>query len=469
MTLNSLQFAFFFTIFLAVLLILPKKLRKAWLLLGNTVFYCSSDLRSGVLLLLTAVLTWFCGLKLEKDRKKRIFLIIPVLWTLGTLFFFKFTAPSEKLLRGIGAARLISFRDLIVPLGISFYTLRCISYTAEIARGTIPAERNPFDVLIYVSFFPQIISGPIERPGRFFRDLDRFGKSSLYDPERLRRGFLLVVWGLFQKLVLAERLAVISASIFSRFELCGFWELLAASASYTLQIYCDFSGYSDMSRGVSAMTGFSSVRNFARPYLAADIKSFWRRWHITLTSWLTDYIYIPLGGSRKGLIRKYLNIITVFLVSGLWHGSTLNFVFWGLLHAFFQIIQDLWQRTGKHLPRPAARILTLGAVNFAWIFFNSGGLNRGFRIVRQMFTHFGVSSMADIGIVPGDLFVLGAGLMILLIADLMHEKGHSIHEKAEALPLPLRWLLILGLLWSVIMLGIYGVGYDTGSFIYAQF
>ena len=469
MVFNSLQFALFFSIFLAVLLILPKKLRKVWLLSGNVLFYFSWNRPACVLLLVSALLAWFCGFEAEKHRRNRVFILIQVLWAVGWLFFFKFIGPANMILRRAGAGGLISLRDLIVPVGISFYMLRCIGYTADAAHGKISARKNPLDVVIYVSFFPQIISGPLERPSHFFADLRSFSEKDLFCAERIRNGFLLIFWGLFQKLVLSERLAVMVTSLYSNFESRGFWELLAASVAYTLQIYCDFSGYSDMSRGIAGMLGFSSMRNFSQPYFASDIKAFWRRWHISLTSWLTDHIYIPLGGSRKGIPRKYVNIIIVFLISGLWHGSTLNFVFWGLLHAFYQIMQDLWQRTGRHLPRLLSGTITLAAVNFAWIFFNSGGLNRGIRIVRRMFTHYSFPASFETGMIPGNLIVLIIGLVILFIVDLLHEKGISVNKGIASLPLPLRWLIFLGLLWAVIMLGIYGVGYDTSSFIYAQF
>ncbi|MBQ6503975.1 MAG: MBOAT family protein [Flexilinea sp.] len=477
MALNSLSFAAFFLIFLAVLLILPKKLRKIWLLAGNCMFYLSWERWSIVLLLLSSLMVWECGLLMSRqgsdngnrslDRRKTLFLVLPVVWNVGLLVFFRYTGLIGSLL---GRAEIpFSAQTILVPLGLSFYTLRCIGYVADVYRGKMDAVRNPLDVLIYVSFFPQIISGPIEQPMRFFSELEAFGEKNLRNFEPIWQGFLLFVWGLFQKIVLAERLSVITARYFGDFQQYGFWELLVASLAYTLQIYCDFGGYSDMSRGIARMIGFSTMRNFRQPYLAAGIKNFWRRWHISLTSWLTDHVYIPLGGSRKGSLRKYLNILIVFAASGLWHGSTLNFVFWGLLHAVFQIAEDLWNRTGRKLPVWLLRIITLAEVNFAWIFFNAGGLNRGFRIIRQMFSRFTFPEAFDTGLIPGNLFVLGVGLGILLTVDMLHERGAAIQQKAAALPLPLRWLIILGLFWSVIMLGIYGVGYDTTGFIYAQF
>lgn len=472
MVLNSLKFALFFLIFLAVLLFVPKKLRKPWLFLGNCLFYLSWERWSAVLLLLSVLMVWGTGL-LGKDRerisgkKRALLLALPVLWNLGLLIFFRFTGLIGSVFGRIGLPFSVS--SILAPLGISFYTLRCISYAAEIYQGRMEPVRNPVDVFLYVSFFPQIISGPVEKPERFFAELEAFRQKDLRDSGSLLRGFLLFVWGLFQKIVLAERLSMITNRVFPNYETHGFWMLLTASFAYTFRIYCDFGGYSDMSRGIAGMMGFSTMRNFRQPYLAAGIKAFWRRWHISLTDWLTDYVYIPLGGNRKGMLRKYVNILIVFAVSGLWHGSTLNFLFWGLLHGVFQITEDLWTRTGRRLPGWLARIITFLEVNFAWIFFNAGGLNRGFRFIRQMFTDFTLPAVWDPGLVPGNLAVLCGGLLILLTVDLLHERGVSIQQKTAVLPLPLRWLLYLALFWSVIMLGIYGVGYDTTGFIYASF
>ena len=483
MVLNSLKFAVFFLIFLAVLLTVPKKLRKPWLLAGNCLFYLSWEKWSGILLLLSVLVVWGCGRLLKSretddgirnsHRKEIIFLLLPLVWNVGLLVFFRYAGLIGPLFGRIGMP--FSAADILAPLGISFYTLRCISYVAEIFRGRLEPQ-SLTDVFLYVSFFPQIISGPIEKPGSFFAELEKFRQTDLRDSGRILRSFLLFVWGLFQKIVLAERLSMITNHIFPNFQNHGFWELFAASLAYTLQIYCDFGGYSDMSRGIAGMMGFSAMRNFRQPYLACGIKSFWRRWHISLTDWLTEYVYIPLGGNRKGLLRKYVNILIVFAVSGLWHGRTLNFLFWGLLHGVFQIAEDLWTRLTKSKSiddrfgsRLLSRFITLLAVNFAWIFFNAGGLNRGFRIVRQMFSRLTLPAAWDLGLIPGNLVVLGAGLLILLVVDVLHERGISIHQKTAALPLPLRWLLYLGLFWSVIMLGIYGVGYDTTGFIYAQF
>ena len=467
MVLNSLRFALFFLIFGAVLLLLPGKLRKYWLLLGNAVFYLSWGGSGAILLLFSILVVWACGLGIERRGKKRLLLVLPVLWNAALLLFFKYSGLFGKVLTRAGAAFLPNVTDIIVPLGISFYTLRCISFVTAVYRGTLPAKRSLADTALYVSFFPQMISGPIEKPEPFFRELEAFETKALWDPRRIRRGGLLFVWGLFKKLVLAERLVIITTGVFSNFQSFGFREILLASIAYTLQIYCDFSAYSDMSRAVSAMISFSTMRNFRQPYLAAGIRDFWRRWHISFSAWLTDHVYIPLGGSRRGVLRRYFNILVTFFVSGMWHGDTLNFIFWGLLHGCFQITEDLRIRAGIRFPKWLSHIILLAEVNFAWIFFNAGGLNRGFRIIRQMFTRW--SAPMEPLMVPGNWVVLGVGLLILAAVDILQEKHIAIFDRAEAMPLPLRWLLYLGLIWSVIMLGIYGVGYDTSGFIYAQF
>ena len=315
MVLNSLSFALFFLIFLGILLVLPGKARKPWLFLGNCLYYFSWERRAFLLLLLSAWMIWACGMAMERYTKKKPFLVIPVVWNVLLLLVFRYAGLLDGLFHPAGEPGLISFSRLAAPVGISFYTLRCISYMADVYRGTIPAEKSFLNVFLYVSFFPQIISGPIERPGNFFRELSAFETVPLRNFERIRRGFLLFVWGLFQKIVIAERLAVAASTVLSDFTAFGFWELLIGTAAYLLQVYCDFAGYSDMSRGISAMMGFSTMRNFRQPFLAPGIRSLWRRWHIGLTSWLTDYVYIPLGGSRKGLLRKYLNITAAFLLS----------------------------------------------------------------------------------------------------------------------------------------------------------
>ncbi len=469
MVLNSLSFALFFLIFLGILLILPKKARKPWLLLGNCLYYFSWESRAFLLMLLSAGMIWACAAALERSGKRKIFLVIPVFWNVLLLLVFRYTGLLSAIFARIGSTGMLSFSRLAAPVGVSFYTLRCISYMVDVYRGTIPAETSFLNVFLYVSFFPQIISGPIERPGNFLRELAAFERKPLWDPERIRCGFLLFVWGLFQKIVLTERLAVVASAMFSRFTEFGFWEILVGSVAYTVQIYCDFGGYSEMSRGISAMIGFSTMRNFRQPFLAPGIRSLWRRWHVALTSWLTDYVYIPLGGSRKGLLRKYINIGIAFLLSGIWHGSTLNYAFWGLLNAGFQIIEDLWERRGIRMPGILGRIIALSEMNFACIFFGAGGLMRGFRIVRQMFSRFTFPVSWNLGLIPGNWVVLILGLCILLAVDILHERGVGIHVRVRSLPLPLRWALLLGLFWSVILLGIYGVGYDTAGFIYTKF
>ena len=256
--------------------------------------------------------------------------------------------------------------------------------------------------------------------------------------------------------------------------------MFTASVLFAIQIYCDFGGYTNIARGAAQVMGFSLMQNFRQPYFATSIKEFWRRWHISLTSWFTDYLYIPLGGNRKGLLRKYWNILIVFAVSGLWHGASWHFVVWGIIHALYQIIGDLKNRVfqkfsaGKHTTESFSKKLGRGCITFllvdiAWVFFAAGGVSHALGIFRQMAAVFATTNFTEIGLDQGNWFVLLMGVAVLLIVDLFHEKGKSIFNIMSSQTLWYRWGLYLGLIWGTIMLGIYGVAYDTSQFIYFQF
>ena len=248
---------------------------------------------------------------------------------------------------------------------------------------------------------------------------------------------------------------------------------------FTFQIYCDFSGYTNIARGAAQVMGFSLTNNFRQPYLAVNIKDFWRRWHISLTSWFTDYLYIPLGGNRKGTLRKYLNIFIVFSISGLWHGASWNFVVWGILHGIFLILNDIKDHLTQFKENPAKKlsrwkkilsiIATFIIADFAWIFFVSKNLSQAIGIIKQMSTIWKTSSLTKLGLDGTDWNALLFGIIILFVVDSIHENNKSIFKNVANLNIVLRWLLYLGLIWSTIMMGIYGAAYDTSTFIYFQF
>lgn len=347
-------------------------------------------------------------------------------------------------------------------------------------RGDIKAEKNILRYALFVSFFPQLVAGPIERSGNLLRQIQQVRGARLWNYERIRDGILLMFWGYFQKLVIADRVSLLVNQVYEHYENYGFLEVMIATVLFAFQIYCDFGGYTNIARGAAKVMGFSLMQNFYQPYLATSIKDFWRRWHISLTSWFTDYLYIPLGGNRKGTIRKYFNIIIVFSISGLWHGASWHFVAWGLLHAFYQIAGDLKNRVMKariadgtrresFSRKLGKRIVTFALVDIAWVFFAADSLPHVYHIFRQMFTTFQTTSIWDIGLDRGNWTLLVLGIIILMMVDIFHENGKSIFAFVGRQTLWFRWGLYLGLIWGVILFGIYGIGYDTGQFIYFQF
>lgn len=369
--------------------------------------------------------------------------------------------------------------DLLLPVGISFYTFQALSYTLDVYNKHIKAEKNIFKYALFVSFFPQLVAGPIERSGNLLNQIQNIRYMKLWNYERIRDGLLLMFWGFFQKLVIADRASILVNQVYNNYSKYGFLELSVASFLFAFQIYCDFGGYTNIARGAAQVMGFSLMQNFRQPYLAVNIKDFWRRWHISLTSWFTDYLYIPLGGNRNGKFRKYINILLVFSISGLWHGANWNFVIWGILHAVYQIIGDIKIEVAKKRntdapktsfsQRLGKRIITFFLVDIAWIFFASNDLKHSFNILRQMLSVLQTTSLYEIGLDRGNWFMLCLGITILFIVDLIHERKQSVFYLISQQTIWFRWTLYLGLIWCVIMFGIYGVGYDASQFIYFQF
>ena len=349
MLFNSIDFLVFFPIVVSVFFIIPKKLRYLWLLVASYYFYMSWQPKYALLIALSTVITYASGILIERYRKQnkptvmKLCVAGSLISNLGILCLFKygnfilFNLTSFASALGITVAN--RHLDLLLPVGISFYTFQALSYTIDVYRGDtddgIRVEKNIFKYALFVSFFPQLVAGPIERSKNLLRQIQNIEYIPVWNFDRVRDGFFLMIWGLFQKLVIADRASLLVNNVVNHYQKYGFIELLIAMILFAFQIYCDFGGYTNIARGAAQVMGFSLTNNFRQPYLAVNIKDFWRRWHISLTSWFTDYLYIPLGGNRKGTFRKYLNIFIVFSISGLWHGASWNFVVWGVLHGIF--------------------------------------------------------------------------------------------------------------------------------------
>ena len=490
MLFNSFDFLVFFPVVVAVFFVIPRKSRSVWLLLASYYFYMSWNPRYALLIALSTVITYACGLSIElcaargfASSVKKLCVAASLIFNLMILCVFKYAnfllANLDGVLAELGFSVINRRLDLLLPVGISFYTFQALSYTIDVYRGRLPAEHHFIRYALFVSFFPQLVAGPIERSGNLLRQIQQIESIRVWDFDRVRDGLLLMLWGLFQKLVIADRAALLVSNVINNYWEYGFLELSVAAVLFAFQIYCDFGGYSDITRGAAKVMGFSLVRNFRQPYLATSIQQFWRRWHISLTSWFTDYLYIPLGGNRKGLLRKYLNILAVFAVSGLWHGASWNFVAWGLIHAAYQIVGDCCDRFKKRLPvirtpdsfskRLRRRLFTFLLVDIGWVFFISSGFRHAIAVFRQMFTVFQTTSIYALGLDSVNWMILLSAIVLLLITDIAHEKGLSVFSWVNHQEFYFRWILYLGLIWAIIMFGIYGVAYDSSQFIYFQF
>lgn len=488
MVFNSIDFLIFFPFVVAVYFIIPSKIRYIWLLVASYYFYMGWNPKYAILIAVSTVITYMSSLLIEffhgKDQYKleKLCLWGSLISNLSILGLFKyanfFLSNLSRVLIYVGFAPIDRRLDLLLPVGISFYTFQALSYTLDVYKGKIGAERNLLKYALYVSFFPQLVAGPIERSVNLLPQLQNIDNIKVWDYERVKKGLLLMMWGLFQKLVIADRASLLVDIVINNYSYYGFFEISIAIFLFAIQIYCDFGGYTNIAIGAARVMGFSLMNNFKQPYLAMNIKEFWRRWHISLTSWFTDYLYIPLGGNRKGNIRKYLNILVVFGISGLWHGASWNYVAWGIIHAVFQIIGDMKNnkiiKTQNYEDISLSRrirkcIGTFVLVDFAWIFFVCGSLSHALKLIKQMLLCFQTTGIYEIGLDRGNWCFLMFGIFILLLVDILHEKNVSIFKLVDSQEVWFRWMLYLGLIWTIIIFGIYGVAYDTSTFIYFQF
>lgn len=481
----------FFAAVLAVYYLFPAKRRWLWLLFASYVFYMSVNPWMALLLGGSSLWTWFAGLRIEgqqaagqkggregfseKGLKKRAggWLLGGILPVLAVFFLFKyadfFVRPAVSLLAWMGMGVEPLALRLVMPLGISYYTFKLLSYLVDVYRGKAPAQRHAGLLLLYTSFFPQILSGPIERSSVLFSQFQR----PVFDRELFAQGMGRIVLGLFKKMVIANRLSSYVNLIFA--EPFGYPALAAWMAAffYAIQLYADFSGYSDLALGMSDCMGIRCRENFSTPYFSAGIKEFWSRWHISLSSWLRDYIYIPLGGNRVSKARKNGNLFAAFLVSGLWHGNTWNFLFWGALHGVWNIAgsrkepKNRWQRFWKTL-------VTFTGVSFCWIFFRAESLSDAFAFLGRMLTGFSLSyGEIQAAILPfsGDntcaaLFLTAVLFIFLLFLYEWRERFGKVRRaqgEAEGLAASPVWLGVF--LLSVLLFGVFG----DSSFLYAQF
>ncbi len=458
----------FITVSVIFFYIAPRFARKTVLLIESLFFCLYLDRTAFVILVIITLLTYAAGIAVEKTKdtgSKRYILTASISFFILNLLFWK-GYPMIK----------TAWTDLILPVGLSFYTFQAISYLTDIYMGKQKAERNIVSFGIYMTWFPKLISGPIERAGSFISELEQIRETRLFDGSRIIKALSYILWGMFMKLMIADR-AGIMVDIF--FEDPGAFPalyLLAGSLLYTLQIYCDFAGYTNIMIGISGLFGIELTQNFKTPYLSENISDFWKTWHITLSSFLRDYIYIPLGGNRKGNKRKYINILAVFIISGIWHGRGTGFIIWGLIHGLGSLASGLLKDTRlsfitKGIP---GRLVTFCTVSFAWIFFRAGSLKDSMAYVINMFSSRGTQEgiirfSEDPGCTTVQISILLIAVLVLFAADLISYRKRTIMpELIINMGEIKRDTVYLILAVSVLIFGVYG-DRSIGTFIYMNF
>lgn len=412
--------------------------------------------------MVTAV-TYLAALKIERDkaygRKKYIVCSGLILAALPLLVFKYYNFLNDcitGLLGGVNVQVGLPGLNWAMPLGISFFTLQAIGYAADVYLQRIKAERNWWDYMLFVSFFPQIASGPISKASDL---LPQIKANRKFNEQQFIQGCKWLLWGMFMKVVVADRLALSINDTYIHIQTNGGITLLMASIMYSMQIYCDFAGYSFMAVGVGEILGFELINNFNRPYFSQSITEFWHRWHISLSTWLKDYIYIPLGGSRCSKTRNYWNIMATFLFSGLWHGANWTFIVWGGLHGIAQIIEKMLGLNKKHstgLIKCIRIIITFVIANFAWIFFRMPTFEDAFFVIGRIFTDYSGS------FTPWLASCLFAGLVV--VKDLADEFNIKRLQFLHSQYIIIRWGTYLFLIFMIMVFGVYG-----GQFIYSGF
>jgi alginate O-acetyltransferase complex protein AlgI len=390
MLFNTLQFLLFFILVTTVYYLLPLRGRWIWLLLCSSYFYAVLIPAYFLVLVAVILIDYSTGLGLDYIRKpssRKGLLVLSLVLNIGLLCFFKYIDFFIENLNGLmlrtGTHQGFSTLDLILPIGLSFHTFQSMSYSIEVYKGRQQAERNLVVFANYVLFYPQLVAGPIERP---YHLLHQLREKKALDMEKIKSGLVLICWGLFKKVVISDRVGLLVNDVFPHYSEHSSWMLLIAVVFFAFQIYCDFSGYSDMARGIARVMGYELMVNFNLPYFATSIREFWTRWHISLSSWFRDYVYIPLGGNRVGMHRFIFNILVVFVLSGFWHGANWTFIIWGLLHGLALLTSTYAVKMNYSMNTLLSGILTFSFVCFAWIFFRAESVSDAIGYIQHLFS-----------------------------------------------------------------------------------
>lgn len=469
MLFNSVAFLLFFPILCIIYFCIPSdkiRIRNMLLLFASYFFYMNWKAEYALLLLSSTVITYVAALGIsrstEKGRKK-LFLVISIVLNLAILFFFKyynFLADNVEMLLGNCGLKIdIPDFPLLLPVGISFYTFQALGYSIDVYRGTTPVEKNFATYALFVSFFPQLVAGPIERSNNL---LPQFKKQHLFDYDRVMGGVKLMLWGYFMKLVLADRCGIYVDAIYNNVAHHNGGSYLVASFLFPFQIYGDFAGYSLIAIGVAKVMGFSLMENFRRPYFACSVGEFWHRWHISLSTWFKDYVYIPLGGNRVGKARCYVNLFITFFVSGIWHGANWTFFCWGALHGGLLCIEKavgIGKAQYKGFKKIIHWFITFILVCFAWVFFRANNLSDAITVISGIFTNWGTPKLEF-----AHWFAMAIAFAILFIKEYIDE-FHPVPSNSIWLRPVMQHIYMIVMICYILLFGVL----SSDQFIYFQF
>jgi len=477
MSFTSTTFFILLPIAIVVFYLIPKNYRYIWLLFVSLFFYTSLSTSFTSLLIISICVTWLCGNSLyscNNKTAKKFIMVTGLVINLGLLAFFKY---SDFCLSLFGSDKSLG---LVLPAGISFYTFQSLTYIFDLYREEIKPEKNLFKYALFVSFFPLILSGPIERAKNL---LPQFNFDNDFDANRAKDGLKMMLYGYFLKVVIVSRLSILSDAVFNFYLERHSLVIIIGILGFALQIYADFQGYSCIAIGMCKIMGINIMKNFNQPYFSTSIADFWRRWHISLSSWFKDYLYIPLGGNRKGSIRKYINIMIVFILSGIWHGANLTFVLWGFLNGLYQIIEDLCKpfknsisNIGLFKQKPGIYkglqiIVTFILINFTWVFFRAANINEAFSVIKTIFvphqyTNFDGSFVSNFGLGRANLLIVFLSILLMFVTDLLCEMkkcdvtGLLLNTKTA-----IRWIIY----YAMILLIVFSMNLNMTEFIYQAF
>lgn len=476
MLFNSIEFFIFFPIVTAVFFAMPERLRKSWLLGASCVFYMVLIPAYILILFFTIGIDFWAGLAIARStgRRRKLYLWASIAANVGVLVIFKYAffiaSTGNAILSLAGLPPDVPLLRILLPVGLSFHTFQAMSYTIEVYKGRYPPETSLMTYALYVMFFPQLVAGPIERPQHLLPQLQFFRD---FDAAEATIGLRLMLWGFVKKVFVADRLAPYVNEVFNQ-PLHSSTAHIVAAIFFAFQIYCDFSGYSDIAIGAGRVLGVNLMRNFREPYLASTLSDFWHRWHISLSTWFRDYVYIPLGGNRGSALRSGVNLLAVFLISGLWHGASWTFVAWGGIHGLLLLGERglSWIRQNLRLPplpKSAARLATFSIVTLAWVFFRADTIEEAVSFTGKMLSLSGFPRgiLAPLGGMAGfqDFVLMWIGIGTVLLGDMVANRWDSVPDAIAARPRWQRWTFYYAATAALLLFGAWG----KREFIYFQF